>query len=157
VSGWIDGIFVGALGSGLFAFTLFFGGKLLVPWLVGRMHRLPDISGDWESFDEDPNVAAGPVGRATVKQFGTSVRVGLVRSMSRSGKLTQREFHYRGRFLDGQLTLLFEDRRLRGYITGAIVLRLSSNAMLLQGKTTYFDHEGNGVVSHDLWWRRPSA
>jgi hypothetical protein len=113
----------------------------------------PDISGLWASHDS-LEVLSPAVGSASIVQEEAVVMMSLHRIRSRDGSPTDRTFEYRGRFSSGHLTLLFEDQRGKGFITGAIVLHLSSTLRELVGKTMYFDQTRNMVVSHDFALRR---
>jgi hypothetical protein len=112
-----------------------------------------DISGEWSSYDSVEPTAL-PAGSARITQRGASVAMTLHRTRSRDGNVTDRRFRYHGTLSAGQLTLLFEDERARGFITGSIVLRLSSTLRLLTGKTVYFNHDLNAVSAYDFQLRR---
>lgn len=114
----------------------------------------PDISGIWSSHDS-LDAQAPAVGSASIVQEDVRVMMSLHRLRSRDGSPTDRTFEYRGQFSSGHLTLLFEDQRGKGFITGAIVLHLSSTLRELIGKTMYFDQTKNAVVSYDFALRRP--
>lgn len=126
--------------------------KMVLPWMRSLFYHGPDINGEWLPYQSATDDS--PFGTASITQQGTKVRMKLTRTRSRKGKAIHRTFRYNGSFHEGQLTLLFEEEGAKGFITGAIVLRLSSNVKQLAGKTTYFDHGENIVVSYDLILKR---
>jgi hypothetical protein len=90
------------------------------------------------------------VGLADIDQWGPHMRMRLTRYRSRSGRQISRTFDYSGHLESGQVTFLFEDSAMRGFVTGAMVLKLSSNGNRLLGKTVYNDHDTGMVVAHNL-------
>jgi hypothetical protein len=148
----IIGIAAGILTSAIVYGLTLFGRKVLGPAIRSFMYHGPDISGQWLSYDsKEPESKA--VGNAEIIQKGEEITATIRRHTSRSGRSINRVFEYRGRFASGQLTLLFEDTKMRSFSTGAIVLHLSSSSTLA-GKTVYFDHEAATVVAHDYWLKR---
>jgi ribosomal protein L14 len=151
---YVEGIMTGVAASLVVALLSLTVKEWLIPRVRAILYRGPDINGEWTSYQSDPN-ADEPMGFAEIVQKGTVASMKLTRTKSRSGKPVSRNFIYKGQFSEGQLTMLFEDERAKGYITGAIVLRLSTNTKALDGKTTYFDHNANAVVSNDLFFLSP--
>lgn len=150
---YVEGIITGVVASLVVALLTLMVKEWLIPRIRAILYQGPDINGKWFSYQSDPE-ADEPMGFAEVVQKGAVVSMKLTRTRSRSGKPVSRKFIYKGQFSEGQLTMLFEDERARGYITGAIVLRLSADTKALDGKTTYFDHNANAVVSNDLFLRK---
>ena len=148
----IIGIIAGILTSAILYGLTLFGRKVIVPALQRFIYHGPDISGQWLSYDS-PESESRAVGNAEIIQKGEEIKATIRRHTSRSGRSINRVFEYRGRFASGQLTLLFEDTKMRSFSTGAIVLYLAHNN-ILAGKTVYFDHEAATVVAYDYWLKR---
>lgn len=123
---------------------------------VGAEYRGPRLEGEWLLFNtNDSEKETEPSGRAAIVQNGANVRLSLHRTRSRStGQPTSRRFEYFGRFDSGQLVMLFEDVEMQGYITGAVVLKISTNNRRLAGMTLYLEHDTGLVVAKDLRFER---
>lgn len=110
----------------------------------------PNLNGKWEGFapeGENPNESNSSL---EIRQFGNFVRATITRSENGSPRI----FEYEGRFTSGQLVLFFEDTDGRGYVVGAMVLRLEGDLKTLSGRSTYFHHTKNAVVSAARVYRR---
>jgi hypothetical protein len=115
-----------------------------------------NIGGEWLSFNGDPTISTSHQdGDAVIEQTGHDISMRLKLTRNRHGNAINRKFIYAGQFWEGQLVLTFHDEDARGYIIGAIVLRLTSDLKRLIGKTTYFHHSTNAVVSEDFCLQRP--
>jgi hypothetical protein len=117
-------------------------------------YRGPNLSGSWRSYDLPEDLEAepphDPVGAAEIDQWGCRVRMRLTRHRSRTGRAISRTFEYSGHVESGQLTLLFEDIGMRGFVSGTMVLKLPANGRRLVGRTVYLDQDAGVVVSHGV-------
>jgi hypothetical protein len=147
------GIVIGVIGSALFAPIVWIFEVAIMPKYIAWIYKGPNLNGAWSTHDTN-DVQAPAVGRAEVQQKGHQVKMVNIRTTSRSGRGIDRRFEYSGAFYSPHLTVQFHEDKMKGHITGAMVFRLSADGNLLAGKTTYFDHERNSVVSHDLFMRR---
>lgn len=124
---------------------------LILPYVKSVLFDIPNISGKWHSYDGENKES---VGVATIKQHSRQVEIQVIRHIDRDGNKTEKTFIYAGKFASGTLTALYEDIDMKGYIMGAIVMRLLPDNKTLSGKTVYFDHNQGQVVTYDYWLKR---
>lgn len=106
--------------------------------------HIPNVRGMWAGFDPEGPDPATRLSTLEIEQHGSFVRASIIRNTTEGGTRT---FEYEGRFTSGQLVLFYEDSRGRGYIVGTMVLHLSADLKTLRGRTTYYSHDENTVVS----------
>lgn len=109
----------------------------------------PDIAGLWHSY-HSLNRNAKPIGEVSFKQRGNLVEADIKAFRSRNGRKTNKQFRLNGKLIAGQLAFIYEDTKLRGYVIGSGVLKLSSDSKEFFGKITYFHQDKNLLESLDL-------
>jgi len=150
---WVIGILTGIISSGRIFVGSVITNKYIVPKIHGMIQRVPDISGTWEHFDSN-EANAIPVGHAEIKQWGSKIEARFVRTKARDGSPRNRVFTATGSFQAAQLVLIFEDIKSAGFVTGSLVLKLSSRLDYLAGKSLYFEPESNTVNAYEMHLRR---
>lgn len=116
--------------------------------------HVPDLRGSWAGFDPEGPDPALQLSTLKIEQRGSFVRATIIRNATEGGTRT---FEYEGRFTSGQLVLFYEDSRGRGYIVGTVVLHLSADLKTLRGRTTYYSHDANTVVSFPREYKSRSS
>ena len=144
MNNWLIGIASSLTASVIAVFAAFILRTSIIPRLRGIFLKTPDIEGSWEGYEPDSDWPDEKVSSLQIKQKGTKISASIVRR-GKSGN--ERHFKYDGFITSGQLVLNFEEPDGAGYIVGAMVLVLSSNRQKLTGRTTYFHHDRNEVVS----------
>jgi len=114
---------------------------------------VPDISGLWRSY-HSLNRHAKSIGEVRFKQRGNLIEADIKAFRSRNGRKTTKKFKLNGKLIAGQLAFIYEDTKLRGYVVGAGVLKLSGNSNALIGKITYFHQDKNSLEAFDLRLKR---
>jgi len=148
-------LFIG-IASGIIAtfvavlISRFFRG-IVIPFVKSLLFDIPTISGQWQTYDTKDGE---PVGKAIIKQRSRQLAMQITRTTDRQGQATNKTFVYDGKFASGILAAYYEDIEMKGYIMGAVVMRLLPDNKTLQGKTVYFDHNQGQVVAHEYWLRR---
>ena len=141
---WIIGICCGFITTAIIQLNK----NKIVPYIIGYIQRVPKISGDWEVFDSYDYKESDPVGTAKISQFGSNIRISINRKKRFDGSPTNRHYTNIGKLYSGKVITIFEDTGAKGYAIGAMVLQLSAYASVLKGKTLYFDHKENNIITH---------
>jgi hypothetical protein len=124
---------------------------IAIPFIKSILFDIPNIAGAWQSYDAE---AGEPVGEAVIKQRNRQFDMQVTRTVDRQGQSTHKVFACTGKFASGTLVGYFEDVDMKGYILGAVVMRLLPDNKTLKGKTVYFDYRQGEVVAHDYWLKR---
>ena len=135
----LESVIAGIISAILFAGLVFMLKELAWPRIQGKLERVPDISGKWEIFNPEDESHRQGVGECI--QRGTKVTLKYLINERRDKTPSGREFTAKGHFHSGQLVLTYEEDRNKGYIVGAIVLKLDSKGTRLTGKVVFFDHD----------------
>jgi len=143
-------ILTGVFSAAIFAVCAYFFKVLVFPYLKTLFFDVPNIAGEWQTFDA---LDKEPVGKAVIRQRLREVDIVLSRHTDREGKNTDMCFRARGKFASGQLVLIFEHEHMKGYIMGACVMLLLPNGVC-EGKTLYVDRRATGVVARDFFMKR---
>ena len=143
-------IFMGVLSATIFAVCAYVFKIWLFPYLKTLFFDVPNIAGEWQTFDA---LDEKPVGKAVITQRLRDIEIVLSRYMDREGNNTNMCFRAKGKFASGQLVLIFEHERMKGYIMGACVMLLLPNGVC-EGKTLYVDRRVAGVVARDFFMKR---
>lgn len=144
------GIFMGVLSAAIFAACAYLINFWVLPYLKKLFFDVPNIAGEWQTFDV---LDEKPVGKAVITQRLRDIEIVLSRHMDREGKDTDMCFRAKGKFASGQLVLIFEHERMKGYVMGACVMLLLPNGVC-EGKTLYVDRRAAGVVARDFFMKR---
>lgn len=126
-----------------------------IRWCLDNSNRplpyvdVPDITGLWHSY-HSLNRNAKPVGEVRFKQRGNLVEADIKVSRSRNGRKTNKQFKLNGKLTAGQLAFIYEDTKLRGYVIGAGVLKLSGDSKIFIGKITYFHQDKSSLEAFNL-------
>jgi predicted small secreted protein len=145
------------IASGILAtISIFFSTRIfhfiIVPYLKSLFFDMPDISGDWVSYDVADS--SEPVGFAKIVQRSRCVKATVTRLIDRQGKDTNKVFIAEGQFASGQLVLMFEDKDMKGMIIGCCVFKLKPDNRTLEGKTMYFSDNTGRVITQDFYLKR---
>ena len=124
---------------------------VVIPFIKSILFDIPNIAGQWQSYDAE---AGDPVGKVVIKQRNRQVYLQVTRTTDRQGQTTHKIFTCTGKFSSGTLVGHFEDVDMKGYIIGAVVMRLLPDNKTLKGQTLYFDYHQGKVVTHDYWLKR---
>jgi len=127
--------------------------RVLLPLYLGWRYKAPKLEGNYSLYDSDA-VDAPAVGTATIRQSGENIKALIVRTTSRKGQPTSREFEYSGRVRDGQVLVRFEEPVSNGFICGCVALKVSGDLKSLSGYTIYLDRDSGSVVAHPIIYRR---
>ena len=111
---------------------------------------VPDISGKWAGFAPDGPNPDEATSTMEIDQHGSLIHAVVDRKV-RNGT---RRFEYEGRFSSGQLVMFFQDQRGKGFIIGTMVLHLAGNLNTFVGRSTYYHHTRNEVVSTARMYKR---
>lgn|GEM_PF-2005329 len=127
--------------------------KVLAPLYLAWRYNAPKLSGNWVFYDstEKSETASGT---AVIKQSGENITASTNRSRTRSRKETSRNFIYKGKVRDGQLLLTFNEPVSGGFISGNLVLKVSSDLKALSGYTVYLNRDSAEVVAHPICYVR---
>ncbi len=144
--------------SGIVASILVFVGsgflrKVAIPYIKSLLFEVPDISGDWSSYDR-PSEAKQRVGFARITQRNRRIEAEITRIIDRQGNETRKVFVAEGKFASGQLILMFEDKDMKSLIMGTAVFRLKPDNRTLEGKTMYFSDNEGCVITQDFYLKR---
>ena len=116
------------------ALIIWLATKVLAPLYLAWRYNAPKLEGNW-SFYDSKEKSETPSGTAVIKQSGENVTASTNRSKTRSGKQTSRNFIYKGKVRDGQLLLKFNEPVSGGFISGNLVLKVSSDLKTLSVST----------------------
>ncbi|RKZ38275.1 MAG: hypothetical protein DRR16_33840 [Candidatus Parabeggiatoa sp. nov. 3] len=147
----IIGIASGIIATFLAMLMSHFFKTVVIPFIKSILFDIPNISGQWQSYDLEEGDA---VGEAVIKQRNRQIYMQVIRTTDRQKQTTHKVFACTGKFASGTLVGYFEDVDMKGYIIGAIVMRLLPDNKTLKGKTVYFDYHQGEVVTHDYWLKR---
>jgi hypothetical protein len=145
------GIASGIIATFLVMLATYLFQTIAVPWLKSLLFDVPNIAGQWYSYDIEDGE---PVGEVMIKQRNRQIDIQVTRIKDRKGRETKKVFVCKGKFSSGTLVGHFEDVEMKGYIIGAVVMKLLPDNKTLKGKTMYFDYHQGEVVSYDYWLKR---
>jgi len=145
------GIASGVIATFLFMLMSQFFQTLVIPFIKSILFDIPNIAGQWQSYDAQEGESVGVV---VIKQRNRQVNMQVTRTTDRQGQTTHKVFACTGKFASGTLVGYFEDVDMKGYIIGAVVMRLLPDNKTFKGKTVYFDYHQGEVVTHDYWLKR---
>lgn len=111
---------------------------------------VPDVSGLWAGYSPDGPNPSQQNSTLEIEQFGSFIRATITRDV-RDG---MRVFEYEGRITAGQLVLVWEEQKGRGFIVGTMVLHILGDLRTMVGNSTYYHHTHNRVVSTPRTYRR---
>ncbi len=123
--------------------------KVLAPQYLAWRYNAPKLEGNWSFYDSEDK-SETPSGTATIKQTDENIVASTNRSRTRSGKPTSRNFIYKGKVREGQLLLTFNEPVAGGFISGNLVLKVSSDLKTLSGYTVYLNRDSAEVVAHPI-------
>ncbi len=131
------------------ALLIWIATKVLAPQYLAWRYNAPKLEGNWAFYDSNKESEI-PSGTATIKQSGENITASTNRSRTRSGKQTSRNFVYKGKVRDGQVLLTFNEPVSGGFISGNLVLKVSSDLKTLSGYTVYLNRDSAEVVAHPI-------
>ena len=104
------------------------------------------IVGIW-AIIENRNSSEVVVGQIELKQTGYIVTGTSTRRITREGKESYRQFQYRGKILNNQLTLTFEDKKGDGFDSGTYVFVILNDGHTMEGQATFHGKKENKIIS----------
>ena len=143
-------LIIGIVAGLLTGFIAWIVKEFLFPKFIGFANKVPNISGAWTLYDSAKNLDQ-PLSKLTIRQFG--IRIHATSERIRSG----RRFRFKGTFDSGILTLVFEEVGGEGYIVGATVLKLSSTRQVLEGQSTYYQHDSGKIINIPRYYKRENS
>jgi hypothetical protein len=120
-------------------------------WPIFRnraLYRGIHIQGTWEIFEQRREKQL-LVGKIQLRQVGNNVSGQSARTRTRDGKISNREFLYKGSILGSQVTLFFEDKKGAGFDTGAYVFIVQNDGNTMIGMATFHGKVENRIISED--------
>ena len=143
-------VFVNILAAVIFAVLGFFGGKFVVPTIVGLLRRVPKLNGTtWRKVLPDGTDDPLPV-IFKIKQFGTRIDA----TVTRTERYGERVYRYVGHLSGEEIVLTWEDIASPERQIGAMVLHLSPGLRQLSGLSSYFKQSAGEVVATPQRFRR---
>ena len=104
------------------------------------------IEGSW-GIAELRNGKRTQVGCIKLKQQGRIVTGSSIRSKTREGKKSDRNFRYYGTIHGQQVTLIFEDAKGVGFDTGTYVFAVQNDCKTMIGMATFHGKKENEIIS----------
>ncbi len=107
-----------------------------------------NISGDWDIIEERKG-RKSTVGKITLRQAGHRITGNSVRTKTREGKKSDRQFEYKGTIHSDQVTLTFEDLKGKGFDTGCYIFIVLNDGKTMHGIATFHGKSENKIVSEE--------
>jgi hypothetical protein len=113
--------------------------RYTVPYIRGFLHNTPKIDGDWKV-----HIAGNAQDRGilSIEQQGVRIRATFKHLDG------PRSFLYKGSFFSGQLVLTFEESGKEGFNVGAMLFRLHSDGVSMEGRTLFWHNDRSEFVSN---------
>jgi len=144
------GIASGVIATFLFMLMSQFFQTLVIPFIKSILFDIPMRDNGKAMMPKKGSLW----GEVVIKQRNRQVNMQVTRTTDRQGQTTHKVFACTGKFASGTLVGYFEDVDMKGYIIGAVVMRLLPDNKTFKGKTVYFDYHQGEVVTHDYWLKR---
>lgn len=130
--------------------------KWVWPALKARVYSGIKVDGEWEIVEERDgrNLTVGTI---ELRQLGSVVTGTSRRKKTREGKTSDRKFTYKGTIHDDQVTLIFEDKRGKGFDTGSYVFIVQNDCKTMLGNATFHGRTENKIVSEPRILRKVAS
>lgn len=149
---FINGIITGVVASIVFSGLVVFVKFIVLPWIQSILYDGPNLNGDWQLFYSTDSTSKS-VGRLKLKHFGQNLSGNVNIWRNRTGEEVDRKMKFHGSFRGGQVLAFYEDEKLKGFIVGVVLLRISKNNEFA-GKSMYCHPTQNSVEAYDLCLRK---
>ena len=145
-------IITGVVASAVFLIITLLIKQWLWPKYLAAIYKGTKIDGDWDVFYAGSSDSSAVI---TFKQTGTKIEGTSILRKNRAGETFDREYFYKGGFLNNSIVLTFEDKRHPLMLGGAMVFHhLDADAKTMQGKSIYFKPELNAIDTTDAMLRK---
>lgn len=129
--------------------------KMISPFKEQKRSNAPITAYNWDIYYSNPfERAAGKVKFKTtpwagIKGYGQTF-------FDRNGAITKRDFFLKGEFDSGsgQLSLLYEDKEMPGYLRGVAILKYSHEKGLLSGKSCFLYNDSGEFEVYDFYFKK---
>jgi hypothetical protein len=137
-------IFIGTISSVVGAIILLITEKAIVPLFQSKMQKTLKVAGEWKNEEKKEN-GSTVISTMKIQQFGTNIKAEL----TRVSESHTRKFRYKGKIYGGQIILTWYEEQAAGFNIGSMFLVPSSDIRELKGKTTFYHHDTNEIISQD--------
>lgn len=122
--------------------------------IIAAINRPHALTGEWSVFIQESKNET-PNGKMNFVAAGENVKASLHLFKDTNGQDTTRDFHYKGRYIAGQVILTFEQDGAKDQIVGVMLLRFNANRSELEGRTNFLHHDRGEMVTTDFKLKRP--
>jgi len=143
----LEELSIGVIASIIGAIFLFIIQKFITPWFTDYiLYKGIKVTGSWNII-EQRNGKHSKVGSISLKQKGKYITGSSTRTKTRDGKISTREFEYKGTISGNQVNLMFEDKAGNDFDSGSYVFTVKNDKKVMVGMATFHGKKENRIIS----------